>query len=126
MLDINGEIFVFLSFTSVLKHVVHYLWRERLPQDVKYVGKVSDLFIHPIKSAQGIQLEQAECTPVAMRHGSLFDRYKIIKYINNLLYSCIGLLLINMNGPRNSCGKPHVISDFADIAFEYIGSVNNI
>lgn len=42
------------------------------------VGEVGQLFIHPLKSCRGIEVEQAECTPLGLRRGNLKDRILMI------------------------------------------------
>ena len=64
----------FVSLTAALKHVLGYMWENRIPSEAEKVGVVSRLFIHAIKSTQGIEINEGECTPMAIKHGELMDR----------------------------------------------------
>ena len=68
-------VFAFLSASSLLKHVMNYLWRHRKPPEAEHVGRVSQLLLYPIKSVQGLELTEASCTGVGLKSGNLLDRY---------------------------------------------------
>lgn len=42
------------------------------------VGEVGQLFIHPVKSCRGVEVEKAECTFLGLRLGNLKDRILMI------------------------------------------------
>ncbi|XP_038073636.1 mitochondrial amidoxime-reducing component 1-like [Patiria miniata] len=51
-------------------------WFRRTPKPVfKPVGKLSEIWIHPVKSCRGHQVSSAECTPAGLYSNGLYDRY---------------------------------------------------
>ena len=53
-------------------------WYRRTTRPVfKPVGKVSEIWIHPIKSCRGLKVSSAECTPAGLYSNGLYDRYEV-------------------------------------------------
>ncbi len=42
------------------------------------VGEVGQIFIHPVKSCRGVEVQQAECSPLGLRKENLRDRILMI------------------------------------------------
>ncbi|XP_038073341.1 mitochondrial amidoxime reducing component 2-like [Patiria miniata] len=54
-------------------------WLRRTPKPVfKPVGKLSEIWIHPVKSCRGHQVSSAECTPAGLYSNGLYDRFFVI------------------------------------------------
>lgn len=51
-------------------------WRfgKRISKEWVKVGYVSQLYVHPIKSARGIAIEHGEMTPYGLKYGENRDR----------------------------------------------------
>jgi hypothetical protein len=53
-------------------------WRHARPRRrrrLQQVGTVAQLWIYPVKSCKGVQVNAAECTAMGLRSGHLRDRY---------------------------------------------------
>ncbi|XP_044148548.1 mitochondrial amidoxime-reducing component 1-like [Bufo gargarizans] len=55
-------------------------WRRKCGEHVELrkVGTVSQLLIHPIKSCQAISVQEAECLELGLRHEELWDRHWLV------------------------------------------------
>nr|XP_020642274.1 mitochondrial amidoxime-reducing component 1-like isoform X2 [Pogona vitticeps] len=63
-------------------------WRRRRSSGLRWkqVGRVSGLFIYPVKSCRGLAVEEAEVTRLGLRRGDLGDRcWTVIKEDGNML-----------------------------------------
>ena len=75
LLEDADPVLLFLSLSAALHHVVRYLWRDRLPDDVECVGHVSSLHIYPVKSGGGMNLDHATLTSAGFSNTDILDRY---------------------------------------------------
>lgn len=48
------------------------------PEKVSQVGVVSQLLIHPLKSAKAVSVALAECQKLGLKYGELFDRHWLV------------------------------------------------
>ncbi|XP_013416781.1 mitochondrial amidoxime reducing component 2-like [Lingula anatina] len=71
----GGDVNVFAGILSVsLAKYVFAWWAQRSSQNFKLVGRVSGLYLHPVKSCKGIDLLGAECTKLGLKVGDVGDR----------------------------------------------------
>ncbi|PIO16270.1 hypothetical protein AB205_0000850 [Aquarana catesbeiana] len=51
---------------------------KRKKMHVRKVGKISQLFLYPVKSCKGIPLQEAECRDYGLKYGELSDRHWLV------------------------------------------------
>lgn len=54
-------------------------------KDFVYVGKVSELYVWPVKSCGGLKVQSGQCESTGLFHGGVGDRYV---YVNVYLFTC--------------------------------------
>ena len=77
-----------LATAGVACGAAWWWYRKKTPTELvfKPVGKLSTIFIHPIKSCRGQEVTMAECTPTGLRgDNGLFDRY-VRSFTDHLWY----------------------------------------
>ncbi|CAD5123406.1 DgyrCDS11757 [Dimorphilus gyrociliatus] len=70
----KGEIKVALGASSALKYAVMYFMKDRKPNNLEYVGRISSLNLYPVKSLQEVSILQANCTKKGLEYNGFFDR----------------------------------------------------
>lgn len=60
---------------SALKYIIYYLIEIQESKKYKKVGRVSALYIYPVKSCHGIQVEEGECTYLGLSCFGMTDRH---------------------------------------------------
>uniref|UniRef100_A0A5F8H631 Mitochondrial amidoxime reducing component 1 n=1 Tax=Monodelphis domestica TaxID=13616 RepID=A0A5F8H631_MONDO len=53
-------------------------WRRRRHRRLQQVGTVAQIWIYPIKSCKGVSVNEADCTEMGLRSGSLRDRFWLV------------------------------------------------
>ena len=67
--------FVFITASSVIKYAVHYFGlNTKVPRNARKVGTVKNVWLYPVKSAQGVTLERGKCTYSGLEFGGCLDR----------------------------------------------------
>ncbi|KAL4238503.1 Mitochondrial amidoxime reducing component 2 [Mactra antiquata] len=74
-MDENWKILVGLASTAALKYAI--LWRlgEKRQDLFELVGTVKELICYPVKSCQGVYVEEAECTKYGLKYKGVTDRH---------------------------------------------------
>ena len=69
--------FIGLCASAVFKYTFLILGFKKKPSTAKYVGKVTEIWYHPVKSCQRISLDTAEIREEGLRpvNGKIGDRY---------------------------------------------------
>ena len=70
------HVIAYLSLSSAVKLLWSYINRGKHPDNVEYVGEVSELYLYPVKSMRRTPLNFAECTHRGLKYPgeNLFDR----------------------------------------------------
>ena len=93
-LQTRDPVLYFLGLSSALKW--YYIWSWNRKQ---YVGRVSQLFIYPVKSMAGISVTSMECNYNGAKDGQLVDRYVInLANITNHCINCYTIISSNKDG----------------------------
>ncbi|XP_075696199.1 mitochondrial amidoxime-reducing component 1-like isoform X2 [Rhinoderma darwinii] len=58
--------------------IASWMWWRKKHVELRKVGTVSQLLIYPVKSCQGISVQEAECLELGLRHGKLEDRHWLV------------------------------------------------
>ena len=74
MLDDHQVLFVGLGLAAAAKYYMLYSIQHKVPKTAKKVGKVSRITLFPLKSATGVELDEALCTFNGLQHGNVKDR----------------------------------------------------
>lgn len=59
--------------TSLLKYAAYLYISQRT--SYQYVGTISELYLYPVKSCQGIKVNSLRCTTLGVEYDSMYDRY---------------------------------------------------
>ena len=70
----SGETLGFLAASAAFKYAVLYAWHQKRPEKAKLVGRISGLYIHPIKSCGTLSLKEAQCEFNGMYSEGFCDR----------------------------------------------------
>ncbi|KAK6181651.1 hypothetical protein SNE40_009466 [Patella caerulea] len=57
-------------------------WKER--STYRFVGRVAELYVYPVKSFGGLSVQSAKCTKVGLEHGSVTDRHWTVSTSNGV------------------------------------------
>ncbi|XP_071796559.1 mitochondrial amidoxime-reducing component 1-like [Asterias amurensis] len=122
-----------LATAGVACGAAWWWYRKKTPSELvfKPVGKLSTIFIHPIKSCRGQEVTMAECTPTGLRgDNGLFDRNFIILDENDnkvtlRMEPTLALVLpsLSEDGKRFILEAPGM--DTLDVSFAEITSSTN-
>ena len=74
MLEELDSVLVYISLASVIKQVLHLCWGERRPQEAELVGRVSELYLYPIKSGGGVRVQKTFCSNRGLTNQGVLDR----------------------------------------------------
>lgn len=69
------QILLALGASSALKYALMYLMKDRKPNNLEFVGRISRLNLYPVKSLKDVSLPQANCTKKGLEFNGFFDRY---------------------------------------------------
>lgn len=72
-----GWVFLAFAALAMLGAAAAWRWRRgsrRRRPGLQPVGRVSALFVYPIKSCRGVAIQQAELTELGLRSGEMGDR----------------------------------------------------
>lgn len=83
----GAEIFAGLILAATLKYGASWWMRRKRNDMFKKVGKVSKIYIYPVKSCKAIRLSEGECTKYGIEHNGLHDRgFVIVKPDGNIVH----------------------------------------
>lgn len=76
----EDQLHVLLALTTlnVFKYICAYLWRKKRTLSYEYVGEVSALKIHPLKSCAPMSLQSVMCTKDGFSHDGFTDRHWMV------------------------------------------------
>ena len=71
---LSDPLLLYLSGTAALKLALSYYGYKKRPVTAERVGTVSAILLYPVKSMQGISLQEATCTFTGTVSGDVADR----------------------------------------------------
>ena len=88
-LDPRLKVLLGVATSLGVKYALAALMRYKRNERFELVGHVEELFCYPVKSCQGIQIQEAECTNFGLKVKGFTDRYFILLFFHtHLCISC--------------------------------------